>query len=479
MAVIVTAARLRELLGELSFDGHAYRELTDRIRLLILDGRLLHGTRLPSERELTVALGVSRTTVARVYAELRDSGFVESRRGSGSVIQVPFRTSSVSTLVSRDGDDSTLALTNAASAAPAGIGRAFESAMHGLPGLLATTGYLPDGLPVLRERIADHYAARGLPTGADQIIVTSGAMGALSLVFRTILTRGDRVVVESPGYPHAFDAMKAAGGRLSALPVGDSPWHASSIRALLRSGAHRAAYLIPDFHNPTGALMDDADRHQIATQFRQSRVTPVIDETMSGINLEGVPTPLPYAAYDDRALTVGSAAKSFWGGLRLGWIRAPRELVMPLIQQRMSSDLGSAAFEQLVLAEILADPTDIIEDSLSTLRAQREHLRAALARKLPEFEVPASPGGMCLWVTLPRRISTALVAEAARNDLLLTPGPRFFARHEAVGERHLRLPYTQTIEVLDDAVDRLAAAYEQKTLRSRPHRDYGAIDLIA
>lgn len=479
MAVLLSAPRMRVLLGDLSFDGPAYRELSDRIRLLILDGRLVHGTRLPSERELTVALGLSRTTVTRVYAELRDSGFLESRRGSGSVIRVPCVASSTSALVAHDTGDTAVSLTYAASAAPAGIGRAFEAAMHGLPGLLTTTGYLPDGLPILRERIANHYAVRGLPTTADQIIVTGGAMSALSLIARTLISRGDRVIVESPGYPHGFDALTSAGARLSALAVGATPWEEPPVRAVLRSGPHRAAYLIPDFHNPTGMLMADAQRERLASLLRRAGVTPVIDETMSGVNLDGIPMPLPFAAYDDRAITVGSAAKTYWGGLRLGWIRAPRELVTPFIQARMSSDLGAAAFEQLVLAEILADPADIVADALATLRRQRDHLRIALERELPEFEVPASPGGMSLWVTLPRRMSTALVAEAARHDLILTPGPRFFAHHEAPGERHLRLPYTHTVEVLDEAVRRLAAAYAQKTTKGRPHRSPDAIDLIA
>jgi len=479
MSVIVSASRLQALLGELNFDGPAYRELSDRIRLLILDGRLSHGTRLPSERELVAALGLSRTTVARVYAELRDGGFLESRRGSGSVIRVPYVASCTSALVAHDTGDAAVSLTYAASAAPAGIGRAFESAMHGLPGLLTTTGYLPDGLPILRERIADHYATRGLATTADQIIVTSGAMGALSLIARTLLAQGDRVIVESPGYPHGFDALTTAGARLSALPVGETPWDEQSFRAVLRSGPHKAAYLIPDFHNPTGLLMTDAERERLAALLRKARVTPVIDETMSGVNLDGVPMPLPFAAYDDRTVTVGSAAKTFWGGLRLGWIRAPRELVTPLIQARMSSDLGSAAFEQLVLAEILADPADIVADALETLRLQRDHLRAGLARELPEFAMPVPRGGMSLWVTLPHRMSTSLVAEAARHGLILTPGSRFFAHHEAPGERHLRLPYTHTTEVLDDAVARLAAAYEKKTTKGRAPRKANAIDLIA
>lgn len=478
MVVLVSAKRLRDLLGELRFDGPAYRELTDRVRLLILDGRLLHGTRLPSERELTAALGVSRTTIARVYAELRDSGFLESHRGSGSVIRVPYVASSTSSLLPHGPNNTAVSLTNAASVAPAGIGSAFEAAMYGLPALLATTGYLPDGLPILRERLAEHYTARGLRTAPEQIIVTSGAMGALSLIARALLNRGDRVIVESPGYPHGFDTWTQAGARLTPLPVGDTPWDEDPVSAVLRSGVHRLAYLIPDFHNPTGALLDANGRQRLASELRQAGVVPIIDETMSGVNLDGVAMPPPFAAHDDRAITVGSAAKTYWGGLRIGWIRAPLDLVTPLIQARMASDLGSAAFEQLVLAEILAAPAEIEAAALDALRRQRSHLRDLIEQELPDFSAPHSPGGMSLWLTLPRRMSTALVAEAARHDLILTRGPRFFAHHAAVGERHLRLPYTHSPEILSEAVRRLRDAYEMKSA-STLSTNANTIDLIA
>ena len=79
--------------------------------------------------------------------------------------------------------------------------------------LLAGPGYLPEGLPELRARIADRYVARGLPTRPDQIVVTSGAVAALNVVLRTVLTTGDRVVCESPTYPGAVDAIQRAGGR--------------------------------------------------------------------------------------------------------------------------------------------------------------------------------------------------------------------------------------------------------------------------
>src|SRR5687767_2822179 len=136
MAVTVSASRLAAALVPPT--GVAYRDLADQIRLLIVDGRITAGSRLPSERELATAAGVSRTTTARVYAELREAGLLRSRRGSGSVVCVPFAESSASTLIATPDDDAGIAMTFAAPAAPAGLGRAFEAATARLPGLLST-----------------------------------------------------------------------------------------------------------------------------------------------------------------------------------------------------------------------------------------------------------------------------------------------------------------------------------------------------
>ena len=461
MSTTISAARLASLLKPYAAEGPAYQGLAEGIRLLVVDGRVLDGSRLPSERELATALGVSRTTTTRTYAELRASGLVRSRQGSGSVIHVPYAASSASSLiVTPDGED-TIALTYSAPAGPAGLGRAFEAAVTKLPGLLATTGYLPDGLPVLRELIAQRYTDRGLPTDPDQIVVTSGALGAVALVAHTLLSPGSRAVVEGASYPHAHEALASVGGRLSPLPMLETPWDTSALASTLSGSRHRLAYAIPDFHNPTAAIMSDTERGVWARELRRHDVLPVIDESLREINLDGVELPPSFATYDNRTILVDSASKVFWGGLRVGWVRAPRDLVMPLIQTRMTLDLGSAAFEQLVLAELLVEGGQTAAAGRATLRTGRDHLLGELADELPDFETLCPAGGLSLWLTLPDRISSQLTAAAARHGLLLTPGPRFFTRAGSAGEKHLRLPYTQSSQTLTEAVRRLRLAYDE------------------
>src|SRR5205807_3137777 len=101
-------------------------------------------------------------------------------------------------------------------------------------------------------------------------------------------------------------------------------WDLEGIEAALRQSAPKLAYLIPDFQNPTGQLLDDAGRERLAAVLRRSRTPTVIDETLVDLNLDGSSMPLPVAGFaEDFVVTVGSASKSYWGGLRLGWLRAP------------------------------------------------------------------------------------------------------------------------------------------------------------
>ncbi|HEY5979469.1 MAG TPA: PLP-dependent aminotransferase family protein [Microlunatus sp.] len=459
----VTAQQLVRLLGTHTLTHPRYEDLAVRIRMLLVDGRLAASTRLPSERSLADGLGLSRTTVAAAYARLRDAGFVEARRGSGHVttglVGLP------TTMVASPVPDGVVGLTFAAGPAPTQVGEAFGRAVERISPLLAGPGYLPEGLPELRARIADRYEARGLPTRPDQIVVTSGAVAALNVVLRTVLSTGDRVVCESPTYPGAVDAIQRAGGRGVPWPLTDDGWDHDRLEVVLRQSAPRLAYLIPDYHNPTGRLMAGDDRVRIARLLRRHGVLPVIDETTAELRLDG-PAESPFASTAADAITIGSASKAYWGGLRIGWIRAPRELVRPLVEQRAILDLASPVFEQLVLADILTDPGPLLAEQRLRLSAQRDRLVADLAERLPDWRVPTPPGGLVLWVELPTESSTRLAMAAERHGVLLTPGPRFFLG--GGGERHLRLPYTQSADVADRAVDRLVAAWSDQVRDHRP-----------
>ncbi|MGO2660186.1 MocR-like transcription factor YczR [Mycetocola reblochoni] len=458
MTVTVAPTRLADMIGDTPWASPVYADLAARVRRLIVDGRLSHGDRLPGERALAERLGLSRTTVTTAYERLRETGLLTSLRGSGSTVNLPFGHAVGSALV--EAPDGMISMTHAAPPAPAGLGAAYERALSAMPSVLTTAGYLPDGLPALTERLAARLTAQGLPTDPDQVLVTSGAQSALAVAARWALGRGDRVLVEAFVYPHLLDVLRGAGARVSAIPHGDSPWDADAVEARLAGAEHRAAFLTPDFHNPTGELLDAPGRERLAELLRRHAVQPVIDETLRDVVLDDGPVPPSYARYDERTVLVGSAAKSVWGGLRVGWIRAPRGVRSELVHARMAHDLGAAPFEQLVLAEVIDAGDEVFAASRSVLGRNRDALRLALDELMPALEVPRPRGGLNLWSRLPSPDSTRFCAAAAAHGVGLVPGPRFAAAGGQRSERYVRLPYGQSPEVLRDAVSRLAAAWD-------------------
>ena len=470
----VSSAQVSDLIGSTPLAGPAYRDLADRLRLQVVDGRLSQGVRLPSERDLALVLGVSRTTLAAAYGRLRDLGYLRSQQGSGHYVTLPREPRTVPTAA---GPGDPISLTQASTAAPPGLAGAFVRASEQLPRLLGATGYLADGLPELRDRVAQQFTDRGLPTGADQVIITSGALSALNIVLHTLTGSGDRVLMESPSYPGAIEAVRRSGARPLGYPLNADGWSGRDLDLLLRQTAPRLAYLIPDFHNPTALTMPDAVRVDVAAALQRNRTTAVIDESMVELALEGQSPATPLGAFLPDAVTIGSTSKSFWGGLRIGWIRAPYDLVPALVETRAAFDLGTPLFEQAVVAELFTDPQPVLAERRAALRINRDHLVTAVRRAFPDWQFDVPDGGLSLWVRLPGEQSTRLAAVGDQHGLLLTPGPRFFV--DGGGERHLRLPYTLDSDILTTVVDRLVVAWT--ALRSgRPApRGYRSLTLTA
>jgi DNA-binding transcriptional MocR family regulator len=443
--------------------------LTDRVRLLVLDGRLPLQTRVPAERELALALEVSRTTVATAYDALRDAGVLHSRRGAGSWTQAPADPRGAGSLspFSPQGDHSLFDLAHAALPAPTGhLRHAAGAAVHDLDAHLGGHGYDLLGLPVLRTAIADRFTARGLPTTPEQVLVTAGAQHAIALALTALAAPGDRVLVEHPTYPNALDAVRTRGARPVPVPLGltsagAEAWDLDLLTAAVRDAAPRLAYLIPDHQNPTGAVLDGAGRERLVGLARRTGTTLLVDETLAELSLAG-PAELPVAAHgaadSPLVLTVGSASKIFWGGLRVGWIRTSAAMVRRLAALRASVDLGGPVLEQLVVARLLPDVDALALARRAELTASRDHLLALLAGAFPQWRPSRPRGGLSLWVDLGVPVSSRLVGAARRHDVLLAAGPRFGL--DGAFERYLRLPYTLRRDRVEPALERLTAAWQ-------------------
>ncbi len=463
----VSGHQLARLLSDVPAERPYYAALARAIRRLVLDGRLPLKVRLPAERDLAAALAISRTTVTATYDALRAEGFMESRQGAGSWTALPVgRSRPIGTIappygVSHTPDDPDLIdLGCAAPGAPAIFPEAVAAATAALPAYTSGPGYEPGGMPVLREVIAARYGARGLPTRPDQIVVTTGAQQAIALLLRLLVSPGDAVLVESPTYPHALDALRGHGARLVPAAVSDG-WDMELAAGGMRQAATRLAYVTPDFQNPSGLLMTDAERAALVAAARAADAQIIADETFAELSIDPVPLPAPMATHDSggRVISVGSASKVLWGGLRVGWIRTTAPLARRLMVDRAAIDIAGPVLDQLIAAELLTRLEEVRAERTAALRASRDALAGALTDLLPDWEFRLPRGGMSLWVRLPAPVSGAVADVAMRRGVRVVAGPAFGA--DGLLDSYLRLPFVLAPEALVTAVQRLAAAYRE------------------
>ncbi|HEX6341621.1 PLP-dependent aminotransferase family protein [Umezawaea sp.] len=455
----ISGQRLAQLLGDWRRRGvrQGTADLAAGIRMLVLEGQLPAGTRLPAEREIAEVLPVSRTMVTAALDQLREEGVVASRRGAGSWITLPTGAlNPVADLV--PSSRGLIDLARAAPPAVPAVAAAMEAVRLRMPEHLAGHGYHEHGVPDLRRVIADRYTARGLPTSPDHIVVTSGAQHAIGLALRLFTGPGDRVLVEQPSYPNALDAIRSASAIPVPVPLLPDGWDLAGIEAAVRQAAPRVAYLVLDFHNPTGHRLDELGRARLGALLRRARTPVIVDESLVDLDLDGDPAdaPLPMAAFaDELVVTVGAVSKSLWGGLRIGWIRARPDVVHRLVSARTAIDLGTPVFEQLVTAELLADPEPALRARRAELAVQRDALVDGLREHCGGWTFRRPSGGLVLWCELDAPISTRIAVVAQSHGMRLVPGARFAAQGGL--ERWLRLPYALPTDVLRDAARRLGS----------------------
>ncbi len=479
---MVTAAGLVELIRPWADGADPLNEqLADALTRAIEVGLLPPGTRLPAERELARELSLSRTTIVAAYDRLRLAGLARSRQGSGTRVaarrpglfaqtptpaeetdtEVPLRLSeppSWSTGLAGAEHPDAIQLTIGALPAGPAVAACVETALRDdVPELLGEMGYDPFGLPRLRVAIAAYLDRLGVPTDPDQILVTNGAQQAVYLVASQISGPGSAVVLENPTYIGAIDAFRTNGNRLMPMPV-DADGPRIEVASLLAASAPvRLAYVVPTYHNPTGATMPEARRRELARSAAESGFQ-VVEDLTPDTSL-GVGAPPPIAAFDpgDRVITLGSLSKLAWGGLRIGWIRAPRADIDRLVAGKIVADHATSLITQAIAARVFDRIDDVVTWTRAAAAERRDIVTDALSTRLPEWQWSTPEGGLSLWVGLPDADAVQFSRLAARHGVIVRPGP--LASPDGGFRDHIRIAYGAEPARLVEAVDRLADAW--------------------
>lgn len=468
VAPTVGRNRLARMLdGWAQGDGALHTLLTDHLRHLVRSGALPAGTKLPSERIVADALNVSRNTVGAAFDRLRGEGVLASRRGDGTYVTFAGRHTlargddRLRSFRSTPGQEASApvapdAVIDLRSAAPPGLAmvsaevdRLRDARLHELIG---THGYFPGGIPELRMAVADYYSELGLPTTPEQILITSGAQQALRLAATTLLEPGATVLIEEPSFRGAIEVLRSVGAHLVGVPSGPAGIDIAALRRAV--DRHRPALVLiqSTVHNPTGSVLEHTARPALS-----ELGVPVLDDTSPADTLIDGTMPLPIAAFGGPIITIGSASKAFWGGLRVGWLRAEQSTIDPLEAVKGGEDLGTSVLAQVLTARLLKRIEDARVERAAALGVARDLALDVIADLLPEWQPHVPVGGASLWVRLPVARATAFAQRAERAGVALLPGPTFSCGDGL--DDHLRVGYAAPLADVVAGLQRLAGAW--------------------
>jgi DNA-binding transcriptional MocR family regulator len=451
-------------------DGAMFRMLADRLRELIHAGDIPAGVRLPSERAIASVLGVSRTTVVTALDILRSEGLLVSRQGAGTHVSM----AGVHREARGDSRLFTFVGSPEAHAPPPGGIDLRSAALPGLPlvvdaiagldaqdltDLVASHGYVPGGLPELRQAISTYFDDLGLATAPEQILVTSGAQQALRLVSTVLLEPGGLVVVEEPTFRGAIETLRAAGARLVPVPSGSDGMDLDALHDVVGRVKPALIFVQTTGNNPTGAVMPESGRARLA-RIASASGTPVVEDAAVCDALIDGEQASPLAHYGADVVTIGSASKSFWGGLRVGWLRADPNLIHHLAVVKGAEDLGTSLVAQVLTARLLPRVDVARKERRHILGEARSVLLRSLAERLPEWTPCRPHAGGSLWVRIPRPGATGFAQQAERRGVSVLPGPTFSCR-DALDD-HLRISFAATTESIVQGVERLAETWHDK-----------------
>jgi DNA-binding transcriptional MocR family regulator len=436
-----------------------YEALAEEIALSIRSGVLKLGDRLPSVRQASTSRAVSPATVFAAYYLLEARGLIRARERSGYYVMAgakvaPPEPEAPSTPAGESAavDVSKLVfsvLEAARTRDVAPFGSAFPSPLlFPLPRLArsmaatvqemdawSTVTDLAPGNAALRRQIALRYLADGVHVHSDEIVITNGALEALNLSLLAVARPGDSVIIESPTFYAALQALERVG--LKAIEVPTHPRDGIDLAALARALERhqpKACWLMTNFQNPLGSLMPEANK-QALVELLAAHEVPLIEDDVYGELYFAAKRPVHTKRFDSKGLVMhcSSFSKCLAPGYRIGWVAAGR-FTQQIARLQLTTTLSASAPAQAAIADYLAKGgyDKHLRQLRHALSIQQNAMIEAVVRHFPKGTRATRPeGGYFLWVELPRGIDALAVhREALSLGVSVAPGPIFSARHE-------------------------------------------------
>ena len=432
--------------------GPRYRAIAEALAEDVRSGALPAGARLPTHRDLAWRLHVTVGTVSRAYAAAERRGLIAGEVGRGTYVRPLAGAAPPREAGAADVIDLSVNRPRTPSEAPE-LAAALErlAAAPELPGLLE---YQPHA-GRLRDRAAGaRWLARsGLSAPAEEIIVTAGAQHAMACVFATIANPGDTIAVEALTYPGMRSLAALLHLRLAAVAMDEQGILPDGLEALCRAGTVRAAYVLPNLHNPTTATLPTERRHALAEIARRHDVL-LVEDDIYGF-LQATPLP-PLASFaPERSFHIDATSKSLLPALRIGYVRAPTPYV-----ERIAASLRAMIYTAPpLMAEIASQwiEDDTGERLVLEKRAEAARRQARLRTLFAAHDLHSDPAAAHAWLMLPPSWRAEDFAAAARSHgVAVTPAAAFAVTRQMPNAVRLCIGTPATMAELERGLTRLA-----------------------
>lgn len=332
-----------------------------------------------------------------------------------------------------------------------------------------TEGYKP-----LREMIARHSLRYGIEVTSENIMITSGSQQALDLLGKIFINRGDRVLVESPTYLGALQAWNAYGAEYIPVPADENGMITDELEQALRCGP-KFIYVLPNFHNPTGATLA-LDRRKHLVELADRYGVPIIEDDPYGqLRFEGEHLPAvevvdsrtraTNGCYSGNVIYLSTFSKILAPGIRLAWVIAPPEVIAKMVQAKQGADLHTSTFNQIVAYEV--GHKGFLDKHVLTIREvyrqRRDVMLDALEEHMPQGVRWTHPlGGLFLWATLPEKMNSAeILKEAVKEKVAFVPGTSFFAQGGGLNTMRLNFSNAKP-EMINEGMARLGRVLKKE-----------------
>ena len=304
-----------------------------------------------------------------------------------------------------------------------------------------------EGYKGLREQIAKRYKSfYGIDVSTKNILITNGSQQGLDLLGKIFLNEGDSVAIEEPGYLGAIQAFGVYKANFLPVTVSEGGMDVEELKSVLQNNEPKMIYTVPNFQNPSGITYTNENRKNVAEVLKGSGVYLIEDNPYAELRFSGSNKKSFMEFLPEHTILLGTVSKTIVPSFRLGWIVAPDIVMEKLLVAKQAADLHTNYFCQRIVDQFLIDYSldEHIEKIKKMYLSKKQNMVNAIKKYFPEeIEFTDPEGGMFLWVTLPKGISSMdLFDMAIKKNVAFVPGDPFYTNKTGVNT--FRLNYTNS-----------------------------------